>query len=66
MAEPPEGVAAVQMQEEVETEVAKETDQISVGTGEGSEAGEGHIAAFHLVKANGFGHNNTVWNFLEH
>lgn len=36
------------MLEEGETEVEKETDQISVETGEGSGVGEGHIEAFHL------------------
>lgn len=38
------------MQEEVETEAVKETGQISVGTGEVSEAGEDHIGGFHLAK----------------
>lgn len=38
------------MQEEVETEAVKETDQIFVGTGEVSEAGEDHIGVFHLAK----------------
>lgn len=38
------------MQEEAETEAVKETGQISVGTGEVSEAGEDRIGGFHLAK----------------
>lgn len=37
------------MPEEGETEVEKETDQISVETEEGSGVEEGHIEAFHLA-----------------
>lgn len=37
--------------EEVETEAEKETDQISVGTEEGSGAEEDHIGGFHLARA---------------
>lgn len=43
--------AVDQTQEEAETEAVKETDQISVGTGEGSGEEEGHIGAFHLARA---------------
>lgn len=39
------------MQEEVATEAAKETDQISAGKGEGSGVEEGHTGAFHLDRA---------------
>lgn len=45
-----EGEEGVRMQEEAETEAVKETGQISVGTGEVSEAGEDHIGDFHLAK----------------
>lgn len=48
--EPPEGDVVGRMQEEVETEDVKETDQISVGTGVGSGAGEDHIEVFRLAK----------------
>lgn len=38
------------MQVEAEIEDVKETGQISVGTGEGSEAGEDHIGVFLLAE----------------
>lgn len=57
------------MQEEVETEAVKETDQISVGTGEGSGVGEGHIGDFHLAKEKSSGQPDYLdlcWNFNLH
>lgn len=45
-----EGEEGAQMQEEVETEAVRETDQIFVGTGEVSEEEEDHIGDFHLAK----------------
>lgn len=45
-----EGEEGAQMQEEVETEDVRETDQIFVGTGEVSEEEEDHIGVFHLAK----------------
>ena len=51
MVEHPEGDVVGRMQGEEETEAVKETDQISVGTGEGSGAGEDHTGAFHHARA---------------
>lgn len=45
-----EGEEGAQMQEEVETEAVRETDQIFVGIGEVSEEEEDHIGGFHLAK----------------
>lgn len=45
-----EGGEGAPTQEEAETEAVKESGQISVGTGEVSEAGEDHIGGFHLAE----------------